>query len=153
MKMNLNITAILLSIIAIVITISQPTYNFLASNNSGKPSFDISGPLGFYVFQTFTRITVTNNGTATAHNIRIEVTFTNPTSFLPNHQTTLYLPELPAQRSQYLEFPIGTYQIQAAIPSIYQSTANTSTYKAHVNLYCQELDDIVTTFYFAHIIP
>jgi len=147
MKPSLVTIAIILSVIAIAISLSQPTYNFLMTMNkteNGTPSFSISGP-DFYVFYTFTRITLTNNGTATAHDVGLGLTFYNPP--LGNWEATEFVSEIGTNESVEFEIPIGYYQLNSSIPAV--SFVNASSYEAFVQITCKELAS-TTTFQFQH---
>lgn len=150
MKASLATIAIILSVIAIVISLSQPTYNFLTTMNkteNGTPSFDIFGP-DFYVFYTFTRITLRNNGTATAHGVRLSLTFT--ANALQNWEATESLSEISKGDSVMVEIPIGYYQLNSTVPSG-EWFSNVTSYEAYVHIKCQELGQ-TTTFHFQHFI-
>jgi len=153
MKPSLSLVAITLSIIAIIMSLSQPTYNFLTTMNkteSGKPSFSMSAPFDFYVFSTFTRITLSNTGTATAHDVQVQLIFFG--SALENWEATEFIPEINKSKSVMLEFPIGYYQLNASILSLFgQWFTNITSYEANVHVKCNELDS-TTSFHFQHFI-
>jgi len=151
MKPSLPTIAIILSVIAIVISLIQPTYNFLTSMNkteSGIPSFSISGTTDFYVFYTFTRITLSNWGNATAHNVRANLIFTGPA--LPNWEATESLSEINKDETVMIEIPIGYYQLNSTVPKG-EWFSNVTSYEAYVHITCQELEQ-TTTFHFQHFI-
>ena len=136
MKINLSIVAIVLATIAIIISLSQPTDQFLVNINSsdeGKPAFNV---YDFYIFHTFTRLYIRNNGTATAHNIGINLIFTG--FALSNWEATQFIPEIREGFAVILEFPIGQYQLESTIPEG-QSFTNVSQYEAIVHITCNEL--------------
>lgn len=150
MKPSLTAIAIILSVIAIVISLIQPTYNFLITMNkteNGTPSFSISGP-DFYVFYTFTRITLRNNGTATAHGVRLNLIFT--ANALQNWEATEFLSEINQDAPTTIEIPIGYYQLNSTVP-IGQWFSNVASYEAYVHITCQELEQ-TTSFHFQHFI-
>lgn len=147
-KLNLTIVAIVLSCIAIVLSIAQPTINFFSSMTQvGKPSFSIS-VMDFYVFTAFTRITIRNNGTATAHNVWVNLIFFAPT--LPNWEATETIPEISASASIEIEIPIGRFQLESTVPEgpwFYNATS----YEAYIHVKCEE--SIPTaSFHFEHFI-
>ena len=154
MKPSLITVAVALSIIAIAISLIQPTYNFLTTMNkgeSGTPSFNISGSdwygPDFYVFQTFTRITLRNNGTATAHNVGVELTFSAPGN---SWEMTEFPSEINAGQSITIEIPVGYYQLNSYVPSDTNSSSfNASSYDAWVDVTCKELNS-TTTFQFQY---
>jgi hypothetical protein len=115
---------------------------------SGKPSFSISGATEFYVFYTFTRITLTNNGTATAHDVRVNLIFTAPA--LQNWEATEFLSEINKSESPMMEIPIGYYQLNSTVPNG-EWFSNVTSYEAYVHVKCQELET-TTSFHFQHFI-
>jgi hypothetical protein len=115
---------------------------------NGEPSFHISGPTEFYVFYTFTRITLTNNGTASTHDVKVQLIFTAPT--LQNWQATQFLSEINESESIVMEFPIGYYQLNSTVPEGEWFT-NVTSYEAYVHVTCRELDS-TTSFHFQHFI-
>jgi hypothetical protein len=146
MKQSLVTVALVLSVIAIIISVIQPTYNFLTAMNkteNGTPSFNISGP-DFYVFQTFTRITLRNNGTATVHDVNLNLFFTG--FGLPTWEATEFVSEIDKSQSVVFEIPIGFYQLTSI-----SSFNNVSSYEALVHITCKELGS-TTTFQFQHFI-
>lgn len=150
MKQSLATIAIILSVIAIVISLIQPTYNFLTSTSkteNGTPSFSMSGP-DFYVFYTFTRITLRNNGTATAHGIRLSLIFT--ASALQNWDATEFLSEISKGESVMIEIPIGYYQLNSTVPNG-EWFSTVSNYEAYVHITCQELET-TSSFHFQNFI-
>jgi hypothetical protein len=60
---NLSVIAVILSTIALTISLTQPMYNLIINNSKqqGKPSFELAD---FYVSYTYTLIEIRNNGTA-----------------------------------------------------------------------------------------
>jgi hypothetical protein len=130
--MKLAVVAIILSAIALAVAISQPLYNFYTSMNtsvSGKPSFDIKI---FIVGQFDTQISLANNGTATAHDIKVRLSFYGPAPV----SSTQFFPELQDQNDVSFEVPIGSFQLT-------YGGWNKSSYKAHVDIECKELSQTV----------
>jgi hypothetical protein len=117
---------------------------------SEKPSFSISGATEFYVFYTFTRIYLTNNGTTTAHDVRVNLIFYGNT--LENWEATEFLSEINEGESIMIEIPIGYYQLNSSVPSFYgQWFTNVTSYEAYVHIKCRELET-TTSFHFQHFI-
>lgn len=132
MKPSLATIAIILSVIAIVISLSQPLYSAYVSMNtsvSGKPSFNVD-PFQFVVTKFDTQIYIVNNGTATAHDVKVRLNFYGPTSV----SSTEFLPELQngIHSGVGWEFPIGYFQLT-------YDGWNRSQYQAHVYIECEEL--------------
>lgn len=152
MKLNLSVIGIILSIIAIILSILLPAY-YLSMNTvkpeTGKPSFDFD--TGVFVVQpTFTRIAIINNGTATAHNIRVQLIFT--ASFLRNWQATEFLSQLNATDSAEIEIPIGSSHLKSNMSSYFVGqTVDATTYELWVHTTCNELDSM-TSFHFENFI-
>ena len=134
MERNLSSVAIALSILAIVVSLAQPTYNFLVgiSRKQGKPSFAID----FTMFETFTLINIKNNGTDTAHNIEVILIFRAPQ--LKDWNANQFIPEIKENKSKLLAIPIGHYQLESAIREG-QSSTNVTDYEADVLIKCDEL--------------
>jgi len=146
MERNLSVVAIALSILAIVVSLAQPTYNLLVeiSRKQGKPSFAID----FYVFETFTLLHIQNNGTDTAHNIQVFLLFTAPQ--LKQWNAIQYIPEIKENKSKKITIPIGRYQLESAVPEG-QSSTNVTDYEADVLIKCNELVS-ATSFHFKNFI-
>lgn len=159
MKPNATV-AIVLSCLAIVISLIQPTYNYYImsiTKEEGIPSFSIwGGPdfSDFYTFSTFTRITIWNNGTATAHNVKVELTFYNPPAY--GYEATQFIPEIQDDARVMIKFPIGDYHLESTIPDWNGYFTNASRYEAYVHITCKELSakatgadtDKIYTFHF-----
>ena len=113
----------------------------------GKPSFYMS-PIDLYVFGTFTRISIRNNGTATAHNIKVYIIFTGIYSpdFVPNWEITDFIPELQPDKMTELSIPIGQQQLIDSIRGLYQG--NLTSYDILIHVTCDELGYIITSFEF-----
>jgi len=128
MKINLNIIAIVLAIIAIIISLSQPTYDFLISNKqlTGKPSFNIR-LLNLERFST--SVTLINNGTARAHNILLRLVFVGPNILAYNQ----FITELQnSNEVSGISFPIGQFQLQ-------YGGLNITDYTLSLEISCDEL--------------
>ncbi len=152
--MKLALIAIVLSIIALVVSIGQPTYNLLiVKKEEGKPSFCLSTP-DFTLFETFTELAIKNNGTADAHNIKAELVFRFDYGQFPhtmpisNHFANEFIPELTRNESTTLYFQIGGYVLNAT--SLEQVPL--SAYKADVYVYCKELGNVPEHFHFDSIL-
>jgi hypothetical protein len=127
---SLSVVAIVLSSLALVTSLAQPTCNFLMSNNKqeGKPSFDLSN---FYVAYTYTYIEIRNNGTATAHNIFVTFYFLKPLDSNYQWATIGCIPEIREGGSAILTIPVGRYHLE----STYSGT-NITDYEAYVAVFC-----------------
>jgi hypothetical protein len=112
------------------------------------PSFDIDQKTGFYVSETFTHITLINNGTAAATNIRVELDFESPNALLPAQTITQFLPQLGPQQRADIDFPTGAVQLKAYIAPL--SGLNLSSIEAWVDIQCKEQPSD-QLFYFANI--
>lgn len=145
MKSSLTIIAICLSSIAIVISLAEPVYNFLRDKEEGTPSFDV---YEFRVSRTSTRLKIDNNGTGTAHNIRIHLIF--GASALPNWEATEFIPEIRETYSVHIEIPIGQYHLQSTVPEE-QWFTNAPHYEAYVHITSDELFT-PTSFHFENFI-
>lgn len=147
MKSDLCIVAFVLSSIAIIVSLAQPTYNYLVDVNRperGNPSFVIYNN-DFFAHYTFTRIVIHNNGTEKATNIRVNLIFTG--SALPNWAATTFIPEINGDQSTSIEIPIGTYHLESTIPDFNGWFTNVSSYEAYVHIECGELKDTMTFHY------
>jgi hypothetical protein len=152
--MKLALLAIVLSIIALVVSIGQPAYDFLrVEEEEGKPSFCLSTP-SFTLFQTFTELAIMNNGTADAHNIRAELVFEfNCGEFphtmpLSSHFANEFIPELARNESTTLYFQIGAYLLNASS----QIQVPLSAYYADFYVNCRELGNVSEHFHFDSIL-
>jgi hypothetical protein len=116
---------------------------------SGKPSFSM-GRTDFYVHYTFTRINLRNNGTATAHDVRVTVIFFGST--LQNWEMTEFLYQLNASDSVMIEIPVGYLQLNSSVPSFFgEWFTNVTSYEADVHIRCRGLQS-TTTFLFQNFI-
>ncbi len=114
MKLNLPLIAVILSIIATVVGLSQPIYSFMTKTetDSGEPSFSLSTPgRNFLLDYTYSRIYVYNNGTATAHNVKVWLIYT--AAALSNWDATEFLPQLQKSEYEIIEIPIGYYHLNS----------------------------------------
>jgi hypothetical protein len=146
--MNISLIAVILSIVALAMSLSQPTYNFLMTMNqpeSGEPSFNLYIS---YVYYTFTRINLTNNGTATAHDVKVQLIYSAPA--LVNWEATEFLSEINKSESTVMEIPIGYYQLNSTVPRGEWFT-NVTSYEATVHVTCRELET-TTSFSFQYLI-
>jgi len=117
MKPNLALMAIVLSILAIVISLIQPTYDFLMASNipkENKPSFDM--PITQYhgnviVGPITTSFIIVNNGSAAAHDVHVRVYFDAHSYDIYLEQ---YVPEIEQDGSKTLYFPVGYKQLEMA---------------------------------------
>ena len=145
MQRNLSLVAVALSIVAVVVSLAQPTYNFLVgiSRKPGKPSF----ALDFYVFETFTLLNIGNNGTDTANSIQVCLILRAPQ--LKGWTAIQFIPEIKENKSKMLTIPIGRYQLESAIPEGQSSTGLTD-YEADVLIKCNEL--VSASFHYENFI-
>ena len=143
MKSTFVIVALLLSIIALAISLTQPILTLV--NRNGQPSFDMSRS-GFYVFDTYTIVSVRNNGTATAHDVNVELRFAG--NFAEGWAVNQFVPEIEANHSVTLEIPVGRLDLELPLPLPFNVTALT----AYININCKELSS-TTSFQFQPNIP
>lgn len=116
---RLAIVSIVLSIIAISlsgITLVYLINPLLLSPQIGKPSFDVISVDTFY---TFTRIYLQNNGTATAHNVQVNIILEG------KYENVWFIPKLIPHRSVAFGIPMGRQQFEHAT--------------LHVHIECDEL--------------
>lgn len=136
MKLNLSIVAIVLSIIAVGVSLAKPISDYassVAKAEQGKPSFKIIG--GIDVFETYTRIYLQNNGTAPAHNIRISLYFNG--SGLQPWEETQSLAELNETLWEPLAFAIGRLQLESTLPL--EELASATRYYCDIFIFCNEM--------------
>lgn len=124
---TLTAISLALSVIAIAVSITPPISSFLTTMNreEGKPSFDIAN---FYVNKFDTKIILKNNGTATAHNVKVYIGY----SALYVSSASQFLPEINNDDSAVLRMLIGTFHL-AYGDSLYRN------YAAHITIECDEL--------------
>jgi hypothetical protein len=148
--MKLVLIAVVVSIIALAVSIGQPIYNLLmVKEEEGKPSFCLTTPI-FTLFQTFTELAIKNNGTADAHNVKVELVFgCNPYAYpFSTHHAVEIIPELPRNESTTLYFQIGAYLLNAT--SLMQVPL--SEYWADTYINCKELGSVSEHFHFDSIL-
>jgi hypothetical protein len=135
MKLSLGAVALIVGVAALLVAAAQPTYNyFVAMQNAetGKPSFDIRG---FYLWPTYTEIFLWNNGTATAHNIDLDLAYYNGSEIWQASQS---ISEISSGRGANFYVPIGTYQLS----SMLSPPKTLSDYAASVQITCKELSNL-----------
>jgi hypothetical protein len=142
--------AVALSVIAVVVTVGPPAYNFISDQLVAKtataPDFAVTT---FTVDDTATLITIRNNGTAVAHNVRVRLMFYG--SGLTQWAMTEFVPEIGSNAETIVVMPIGKYQLESAILPEMNVSAN--SYEADVGITCNELPEPFTNeFYFTHFI-
>jgi hypothetical protein len=140
MKKNLseNEIAIILSSLAIVISLMQPVYNLITiitTEPSRKPSFDVNSP---NVHDTYTYLIIHNNGTAIARNVKVLIIFGD--HGLTSWAETQFIPEIEENEYSSMWFPIGQYHLGT----------NASDYELYVSILCFGL---TTEFHFKDFIP
>jgi len=109
---RLAIASIVLSILAISLSATTLVYLIypLLSPQIGKPSFCIEYS-DVNVFARYTRIYLRNNGTATAHNVRISV--------VGIYENDWFIPELRPNKGVYLGVPFGRDDFEHATLYVY----------------------------------
>jgi hypothetical protein len=148
--MKLALIAVVLSAIALTVSVGLPMYSLLTTRiEEGSPSFCLSIP-SFTLFRTFTEIGTRNNGTADAHNVRVELYFGYEWHNMPvvTHSADQFIPELAKNESTMIYFQIGGYILNAT--SIGQVPL--SAYRAEVYSYCKELGNASVWFHFDSIL-
>jgi hypothetical protein len=152
MKLNLSVLALILSLAAIILSVALPSYYRsidTSKTETGTPSFDLDTDI-FVVMSTFTRIAITNNGTATAHNIKVQMIFTAP--FLKNWEATEFVSQLNTTDVVEMEIPIGTSHLSSNMSSYFEGQiVDATTYEVYVHITCDELDSM-TSFHLENII-
>lgn len=148
--MKLALIAGVLSVIALTVSVGLPMYSLLTTRiEEGSPSFCLSIP-SFTLFETFTEIAIRNNGTADAHNVRVDLYFSHEWHNMPvtTHCANQFIPELAKNESTVIYFQIGGYILNAtAIGQV-----PLSAYRADVYLYCKELGNTSVWFHFDSIL-
>ena len=132
-KPNLSTVAIVLSSIALILSLAQPTYNFFISiqKRESKPSFELSN---FYMTHTYTCIEVHNNGTATANDIILTLSFSRPVNANSTYRpyewiTTMPVREIREGSTATVFVPVGSYQLESTYPG-----TKATDYEAFVDL-------------------
>jgi hypothetical protein len=136
----LAVTAIVLSLIAIAVSIIPPMYNILSTSNRGKggvPSFKITN---FSVGTFDTYFFLWNNGTATAHNIEVDVG-TNILEWYGSLEAHEFVAELKNGSDVPMAVPWGTFN------AAYLLGNSSKEYEVGISISCDELDFQVS-FYF-----
>jgi len=132
MKVNLSVFAIVLSCLALAVSLAQ-SFNALPKAPPPPPSFDISD---FEINETYTQMRIYNNGTDMAYNIRVLVIYESPDPTSPLRQLafplTVYIPELAPGEYRFTQIlvPIGKMQLRT-------QTQNISEYVADVWISCR----------------
>jgi len=140
--MKLVLIAVVLGIIALAVSVGQPIYNLLVvEEEEGKPSFCLTTPI-FTLFDTFTELAIKNNGTADAHNVKVELVFgchlAATVVNVSTHYAVEFIPELARNESTTLYFQIGGYLLNAT--SVMHVPF--SEYWADTYIYCKELGNV-----------
>jgi hypothetical protein len=139
MKLNMSLVAIILGSIAIIISLSQPAYNFLMAsiNPRRTPSFEMEG-YGIETYNYFTRISFRNSGTATAHDVIVELDYLIKGFVTPPFMATAFaMSQLAVNKSLEIKIPIGTSQLLSA-PSIVKGWVNVTDIQAYIVIRCFE---------------
>jgi len=135
MRLNLSLVAVVLSIIAVGVSLAKPISDYASSIGKveqGKPSFRI---IKVEFFETYTRVYIQNNGTAPAHNILVSMYFNG--SGLQPWEATHSLAELNDTIWEALAFPIGRLQLESTLPL--GELANATRYQCDIFIYCNEM--------------
>ena len=146
---NLSVIAVILSTIALIISLTQPMYTLIVNNSKqqGKPSFELAN---FYVSYTYTLIEIRNNGTATAKNVIVTFYFLRPPSLDSNFRpsewaTTEFIEEIREGESAFMSIPVGSYHLESTYQNI-----NATDYSAEVIVHCEQAENLNTVFYLEH---
>jgi hypothetical protein len=107
--MRLAVVAIILASCALVISILQPSYNFFTDPNNQVPGQPAINLQSLYLGQFDTHAVLVNNGTATAHNVKLNFAFSGPNTLAYDR----FIGDLP-NTGEYtrVTFPIGEFQLQ-----------------------------------------
>ncbi|MEM3697542.1 MAG: hypothetical protein QXQ94_08620 [Candidatus Bathyarchaeia archaeon] len=146
---NLSVIAVILSTIALIISLTQPMFSLLINNGrqTGKPSFELAN---FYVSYTYTLIEIRNNGTATARNVIVTFYFIRPPSSNSTYRpfewaTTEFIEEIRKGESAFMSIPVGSYHLESTYQNI-----NATDYSAKVIVHCEQAENLNTVFYLEH---
>jgi hypothetical protein len=146
---NLPVIAVILSTIALIVSLTQPMYNLIIINGrqQGKPSFELAS---FYVSYTYTLIEIRNNGTATARNVIVTFYFLRPPSLNSTYRpyewaTTEFMEEIREGESGFMSVPVGSYHLESTYQNI-----NAADYSARVTVHCEQAENLNTIFYLEH---
>ncbi|MEM3699787.1 MAG: hypothetical protein QXL57_02825 [Candidatus Bathyarchaeia archaeon] len=146
---NLSVIAVILSTIALIVSLTQPIYNLIINNSKqqGKPSFELAD---FYVSYTYTLIEIRNNGTATAKNVIVTFYFIRPPNSNSTYRpfewaTTEFIEEIREGESAFMSVPVGSYHLESTYQDI-----NATDYSAKVIVHCEQAENLNTVFYLEH---
>lgn len=146
MKPSLAEIAVILSVVALGISVSQPIYSFLTtqisskeSTMSNKPSFDM--PVSQYHGNVIlgpitTSFVIKNNGSGPAHDVDVKVYF-NAHSY--DVYLEQYLSEIEQGASRTVYFPIGYRQLELAWGTIGETWGGSKNYTITVWIDCREV--------------
>lgn len=143
MKLSLSLVAVVLSIIAVGVSLAKPISDYanrMGKAEEGEPSFNV---IKFDFFGTYTRIYIQNNGTAAAHNIRVVLYFNG--SGLEPWEETQSLAELKSTRWEPLSFAIGRLQLESTLAP--EELANAAEYQCDIFIFCNEMTDPMNFHY------
>lgn len=140
--MKLALVAVILSLISLGVAISQPLWNLYSSLSSKPPSSEAPGkPIfviqNFNVFQFNTQISILNNGTVIAHDVKVTFYFSGSTPL----GMTQFIPNIENKTSVSFEIPLGSFQLT-------YDGSDLSSYQAHIAIDCEELAPTTTNFAF-----
>jgi hypothetical protein len=111
MRLNLSVVAIVISLVSIVVSLAQPTYNLLISSRTPDLSLE-----GFHLYDTYAYVYIRNNGSATAHNILVVLSL-HTEDLIYQSEISEYIPEIEPNSVSISMLPMGTYQVNSTIPS------------------------------------
>lgn len=148
-KPNLCTVAVVLSAVALIASLAQPTYNLINSlKQQGQPSFELAV---FSVTYTHTVIEIRNNGSATANNVHVTSYFWRRLNIsyvyrYPDWATSASMPVIKQDRTEVLIIPVGRYHLESAF-----SGTNVTDYVARISVFCvYEETEIHATFDLDH---
>jgi len=148
MKPNLSKIAILLSIIAIAISIAQPIDSYFRSVHeremeelAGKLKPQFSPSIGdLAVYHRYTIVYLVNYGNATAHNIFVSLYFLAGDDWNTEIRSSQFVPEIQPEDSAMVMFPIGETDLELAISE--SMGLNITDYEADVFIKCNEMETV-----------
>jgi len=128
--MKLALAAFVLSVIALGVAISQPLWNLYSTPTpapapQGEPLFVLTD---HWVYQFETQINILNNGTATAHDIKVVLGFSGGNGMLVSE----FISELANKTTVSLAMPLGSFQMT-------YGGQHLSSYQGTVGISCREI--------------
>lgn len=104
----------MLSILALAVSLIEPAYDLFVAFNvpqDSKPSFDVPTYQNLVVGPITTRFRIVNNGSATAHDVRVLLYFDAHSYEIFLEQ---YVPQIEQDGLKKLYFPVGYKQLELA---------------------------------------